>query len=191
MHSLSLNHTKAKFVLIGVLIAALFLTLGGPYRAQVVRASTTINVTTTDDELNSDGDCSLREAIRAANTDTAVDACPAGSGADTINLPAGNYTLSIGGLFEDAAATGDLDIGSSVTIQGISADTTIVNGNNIDRVFEISGSATSVTISNLTIRGGNGNATMAAAYRSKVALCLLKTASSPPTPVIKAAVCST
>ena len=35
-------------------------------------------VSTTNDELNADGDCSLREAIQAANTDTGVDACPAG-----------------------------------------------------------------------------------------------------------------
>jgi len=28
----------------------------------------TIAVTTTSDELNADGDCSLREAVRAANT---------------------------------------------------------------------------------------------------------------------------
>ncbi len=43
--------------------------------------ATTITVTTTDDELNADGDCSLREAIQAANTDTAVDDCaPWGNG---------------------------------------------------------------------------------------------------------------
>ena len=40
-----------------------------------VRANSTIIVTTTNDELNSDGDCSLREAIRAANTDAGSDAC--------------------------------------------------------------------------------------------------------------------
>ena len=54
----------------------------------------TINVTTTADELNSDGDCSLREAVRAANTDATVDACPAGSGTDTIIVPAGDYVLT-------------------------------------------------------------------------------------------------
>ena len=37
-----------------------------------------ITVNTTEDELNADGDCSLREAIEAANTDSTVDACPAG-----------------------------------------------------------------------------------------------------------------
>ena len=51
-----------------------------------------ITVNTTDDELNSNSVCSLREAIQAANTDTAVDTCTAGSGADTIVVPAGIYT---------------------------------------------------------------------------------------------------
>ena len=54
-----------------------------------------ITVNTTDDELNSDGDCSLREAIQAANTNSSVDACSAGaSGLDTITLPAGTFVLS-------------------------------------------------------------------------------------------------
>ncbi len=38
-----------------------------------------IVVNTLADELNNDGDCSLREAIQAANTNTAVDACNAGN----------------------------------------------------------------------------------------------------------------
>ena len=47
-----------------------------------------IVVNTTADGLNDgDGMCSLREAIEAANTDTAVDACMAGSGHDYITLP--------------------------------------------------------------------------------------------------------
>ena len=37
-----------------------------------------ILVTTLEDELNSDGDCSLREAIEAANNNTPVDACSTG-----------------------------------------------------------------------------------------------------------------
>jgi CSLREA domain-containing protein len=38
-----------------------------------------ITVTTTADELNSDHDGSLREAIQAANGNVAVDRCPAGT----------------------------------------------------------------------------------------------------------------
>ncbi|MBI4412519.1 MAG: hypothetical protein HY541_08555 [Deltaproteobacteria bacterium] len=40
-----------------------------------------------------DGDCTLSEAIKAANYNMAVDACPAGSDADTIQIPAGTYSL--------------------------------------------------------------------------------------------------
>jgi hypothetical protein len=71
-------------------------------------------------------DCSLRGAIIAAN---------ANPGADTINLPAGTYALSILGAGEDNAATGDLDIRDDLTILGAGAATTTVDGSGIDRVF--------------------------------------------------------
>ncbi len=121
--------------------------------ASAVRAAAIV-VNTTADELNSDGDCSLREAIRAANLDTAVDACTAGSGADTITLPAGTYTLSVAGANEDAAATGDLDLASNLTLNGAGSATTTINANNIDRVFHITG-AFAIQISGVTITGGN------------------------------------
>lgn len=38
--------------------------------------------------------CTLRNAITAANADTTTGGCPAGSGADTIVLPAGTYTFT-------------------------------------------------------------------------------------------------
>src|SRR5215218_9609084 len=68
-----------------------------------------IAVTTTADEFNTTGTgagCSLREAIQAANTDAAFGGCSAGAGTDTINLPAGTYTLSLTGI-EDANHAGD------------------------------------------------------------------------------------
>jgi CSLREA domain-containing protein len=57
-----------------------------------VAHAATITVNTTFDEFNNDGDCSLREAILAANTNSAVDGCTGGWLADTITLPAGTYT---------------------------------------------------------------------------------------------------
>jgi CSLREA domain-containing protein len=93
-----------------------------------VRASTTITVSTTADELNQNGNCSLREAIQAANTDTAVDACPAGSGTDTIILPSGFYALTIPGTGEDANQTGSLDISGDLLLQGNGASTTVIDG---------------------------------------------------------------
>jgi predicted outer membrane repeat protein len=57
--------------------------------------ATEINVTpgAVDDIIN--GNCSLIEAIRSANTDSAVDACPAGSGSDQLNLGGATYSLSV------------------------------------------------------------------------------------------------
>jgi CSLREA domain-containing protein len=133
-------------VLVVLLTSAIFAT------ARPVSAAA-ITVTTTADELNTDGDCSLREAIRAANLDRAVDACPAGSGADTITLPAGTYTLRLLGGSENAARSGDLDLTSDLTLTGAGVTTTIIDGNAIDRVFDIAGTAR-VTITQLTIRNG-------------------------------------
>src|SRR5438876_12321819 len=95
---------------LGVIILAIIL----PQSAKMADATigTIYTVNTTNDELNTDGDCSLREAVIAANTNTAVDACPAGSSTatDTITLMDGaTYVLSIAGS-EDAAVMGDLDL---------------------------------------------------------------------------------
>ena len=121
--------------------------------ARTVRAAD-ITVNTTGDENNTDGDCSLREAIIAANTDSAVDACPAGSGADTIILPAGTFTFSLAGSGENDAATGDLDITGDLAIQGAGLLDTFINANGLDRVFELlNGSVVSLT--DLTFHGGS------------------------------------
>src|SRR5438445_1427507 len=59
------------------------------------------------------------------------------------------------GRDEDAAMMGDLDITDDVTIIGTSAATTILDGNGIDRIFEIANPASIVAMSSLTIRNGN------------------------------------
>ena len=118
--------------------------------------ATTISVNTATDELNADGDCSLREAVRAANLNSQVDACPAGSsGTDAIFLPAGTYNLSITNPTgdEDAAQTGDLDITGSLTIIGGTPLNTILDVNYIDRAFELIGGVT-LKLTNLTVRRG-------------------------------------
>ena len=68
----------------------------------------TITVNTLADELNADGDCSLREALQAANANAAVDACTAGTpGLDTVVLPAGTIPLNV-----------TVNITDAVTIRG-------------------------------------------------------------------------
>ena len=115
-----------------------------------------ITVNSAADVIADDGVCTLREAITAANTDTALGAtpgeCPAGSGADTITVPAGTYTLSIPGADEDANASGDLDITADLTINGAGAAATIIDGAALDRVFHIAG--VTVEISGATIQNG-------------------------------------
>jgi CSLREA domain-containing protein len=116
-----------------------------------------ITVDTTADELDGgagNGHCSLREAINNANNDNGAQAdCVAGNGADTVNLPTGTYTLTIGGEGEDAAAEGDLDIIDDLTIIGTEAISTVIDGRGIDRVFHIDTTA-SVTMHNVTIQHG-------------------------------------
>lgn len=90
--------------------------------------------------------CTLRGAIEEAN------ALP---GPDIINIPSGNYLLDIPGINEDNAATGDLDITDTLHITGKGVAQTSIDGNRLDRVFDIPDPATRVTIEHLTITNGN------------------------------------
>lgn len=124
-------------------------------------AATTITVTTTDDALANDALCSLREAVIAANTDSPVGGCAAGSGEDTIvfdpALPKpAVFTLNQVGSDEDSAQTGDLDLAGTITINPTGSDPSalIIDGAGTDRVFEILSGA-HITIAGLTIRNGN------------------------------------
>ncbi len=115
----------------------------------------TITVSTTADEIGADGACSLREAVIAANSDSAGPGndCTAGSGADTINVPGGVYKLAIAKTGTDDATSGDLNITQPVTLAGAGAASTQVDGGGIDRVFAVA--ATGVRISGLSIAGGD------------------------------------
>ncbi|MEO8290924.1 MAG: CSLREA domain-containing protein [Gaiellaceae bacterium] len=111
-------------------------------------------MTTTNDELNDDGDCSLREAVRAANTDLRISGCAKGSGADTIVLRAATYRFAAGlDGDDDTAEKGDLDLMGVLTIRGAGAQKTFVNGNDLDRVFQVLTSA-DVTILRLAVKDG-------------------------------------
>jgi CSLREA domain-containing protein len=137
-------------------LSALAATFGvvGPAQAA------TIKVTTKADELNNQPPCSLREAIRSANVDTAIGGCTSGMGPDTITLPKGTIKLTIPNAAtdpdEDNGGSGDLDILADVTIKGAGATKTVIDGNGAalgDRVFHVSNAA-SVSFSGLTIRNG-------------------------------------
>jgi CSLREA domain-containing protein len=116
------------------------------------------------DELQPDGDCSLREAVQSVNTGQQFDNCgpgthndPLPTGPYLISLKSGDYTLLRTGAGEDNNSTGDLDLLASVTIQGASAALTRINGGAIDRVLDIdptTAATITVTLANLTLENG-------------------------------------
>lgn len=109
-------------------------------------AATVFTVTLTDD-LSRDmcnRQCSLRDAIQAAND------CP---GDDSIQLGAGTYSLRLRGLDGNR---GDLDITGNVAIIGVSPDDTIIHVASgwDDHIFEIH-AGVRVSMHNLAISGAN------------------------------------
>ena len=115
------------------------------------------------DDITVNGNCTLREAIQATNTNADVDLCDH-TGAvepDTINLAGGTpYELTVDGASEDNNLTGDLDVnlttGSTLTIDGAGTTATTINAEAgwADRILHRFGFNT-VTVSDLTITDGN------------------------------------
>ncbi len=106
---------KYKQIIIGLLFAGLVMVLHTGHAS-----AATITVDSTADTVSNDSTCTLREAVAAADTDTGGGAgeCAAGSGNDTIQIPAGTYTL-----------TSDLDLGDTgITLNGANVSTVIING---------------------------------------------------------------
>jgi CSLREA domain-containing protein len=123
-------------------------------------SAATIKVTTTNDELNEDGDCSLREAVTGANTNGAIDDCEKGQGQnrDVIKLKAAEYGLITGATGENLNAGGDLDItgGGPVTVEGKgSAATLVIDDTDDDRVFDIPSSAGNLTLDAMNVASGD------------------------------------
>jgi CSLREA domain-containing protein len=113
----------------------------------------TFTVTKTEDTADGtcDADCSLREAIMAAN----ASALPA-----TVIVNAGTYALTLGNV-DDANASGDLDIHRSMSIHGAGSADVIVDAGGLialpERVMQINPAATeviTVSVAGLTIRNG-------------------------------------
>ncbi|MEM7033649.1 MAG: putative Ig domain-containing protein, partial [Chloroflexota bacterium] len=120
-----------------------------------------LTVTTLTDILNNgDGQCELREAIINANNDDQSGSaeCPAGDGFDIITLPSGTITLAQTGTDEDGSLMGDLDVitGTQLLIQGQGITQTIIDANQLDRVFHLFSEA-QLTLSDLTIMNGRVN----------------------------------
>jgi len=88
--------------------------------------------------------CSLRAAVQESN---------ASAGADTIVLSAGDIVLSLAGVSEDAAASGDLDVTSAIAIRGAGRDVTRIDAAGLDRVFDVPAGG-NLTLEALQFGGG-------------------------------------
>jgi len=93
-----------------------------------------VTKTADTDDGSCDADCSLREAIGAAN---------ARVGADDVPVPAGTYLLTLGQFL----------VSDDVGIAGAGQESTIIDGNAWGRVFEIQ-SSVAAEISGATIQNG-------------------------------------
>jgi CSLREA domain-containing protein len=108
----------------------------------------TITPTTTNDQYNTGTECSLREAVQAANENIAFGGCPTGdaSGVDTIALSGGVYTLTIVNTPTENNSVGDLDITTNIEIVSTSQDLTAIDGAAAaDNVLEIGNLTTPIT----------------------------------------------
>jgi len=140
------------FYIIVLLVAILLMALS-------IGNAAVITVNSSAQSPGGGGDCTLGESIQAANTDSAVDGCAAGSGADIISMPGGTYTLSAA----DNTTQGDNglpDIASDITINGsVSGPSTLITrgvGAPLFRIFHIAPTGT-LSLNNLTIDNGSAS----------------------------------
>src|SRR5262249_26613581 len=119
---------------LAALTCAAFLAFAGSASAQI------FTVTTTDDDIGTcdPGDCSIREALAAAD---------AHAGEDSVSIPAGHYVLTKGALVANADET--------LNVVGHNARDTTIDGNGLSRVFDLEDGT--VNMSHLTITGGHSS----------------------------------
>jgi CSLREA domain-containing protein len=150
----SANTFKTAAMVSAALLAAVLVAVlmsSGPALAQP-NGVNVITVNTDEDELNTDGDCSLREAITAADSNAAVDGCDAGSatGRDAIHFALGREaTIVLGSELPPVTDT------SGLNINGQMASITI-SGNEEWRVLQV-GPGAKLTLHNLTVADGSAD----------------------------------
>lgn len=142
-----LHATIQEILLLIIQLAVVF--SASPAYAATFSVNTTADPALTASMCTGSNACSLRAAVRAANSTAETP--------DTITLPAGTYALTLTGANEDAAATGDLDITSPVTISGAGSTSTVIDGNTSDRVFHVL-SGGNLTLNDVTVQNGSAPA---------------------------------
>ena len=122
-------------------------------------SAATIDVTTTDPAIAADGQCSLIEAIVNANADAQSHAdCPAGSGADVIELAnSANYELDQVHI-NHYGPNGLPIVGSTITVAGNNSTIRRAPAAPAFRIFIVNSSGT-LMLNDLTLEGGDSGPT--------------------------------
>ncbi len=137
--------------------------VGKEVTKEVDKLHNNLLVNTLQDELNSDGDCSLREAISAANTNTSVDACGTGDVlTDTITFNvAGTITL-----------TNQISViaGGPLVING--GDVITTSGGGTTRVWWVE-TGSVLTMQNLSVTDGSIEGSGAGLYNNAASVTIV------------------
>ena len=122
-----------------------------------------IAVSVSGDDFTVNGNCTLREAVQAANTNAAVDACPDPGGlssADTVILDSDTYVIGIppdGTPNDNLDGDFDIDTGMAagdLTIQGEGRLVTEIDAEDVDRVLHLSSGGGTLTVDAASVRNG-------------------------------------
>ncbi|MBX2813537.1 MAG: CSLREA domain-containing protein [Myxococcales bacterium] len=130
-------------------MACVTIRLCGALSAGSVSAATITVDTLVDTDIVGDGICTLREAIIAADSDSAYHECPAGSGTDTIEFSV------TGTAFVNSVLP---DITESLIIKGPGFTKLILDGSSLYQLlsFPGSGAGESLNIRGVKFRNGSG-----------------------------------
>jgi hypothetical protein len=117
----------------------------------VFRVATTVDA---PDAAVGDGQCASTAAGGGCTLRAALQEVGALDGG-TVVVPAGRFTLSFPPGSDDATS-GDLDLVGRVTVRGVGAGRTVVDGAGLDRVFEVGRGATAHML-DMTVTGGDAS----------------------------------
>ncbi|MDX6535262.1 MAG: hypothetical protein QOF68_3006, partial [Gaiellales bacterium] len=152
---------------VGALVATFALFAFLPGIVEAASAADFVVTSTVDAVDNAIGDTTCASAVNGCTLRAAIQEANSSPGADTISLQAPplvagespRYNLTIPGRGEAAAATGDLDITQPVDIFGYFNPLPIIDGQDIDRVLDITCGSCLVGLFDLGVfNGGAGTA---------------------------------
>jgi CSLREA domain-containing protein len=104
-----------------------------------------VTKTADTDDGACDHDCSLREAVLAANSRPTT---------TVILVGPGIYPLTLQGREENVSHTGDLDVSAPLVILGAGAKGTVLDGGAIDRLLDVLPAGGALELHDLTVRNG-------------------------------------